>query len=454
MMKKQALRLGGNHALMGLVIGAFAAGCASNSVKKVDYSADTNTTEQIQRLDAEMQTAVSHDADVLAPTEYQEASEHLQTAKRQQAKKASLEKILDNVGYAQSYLDKAEAIAAERREKVTGIADARDAALKAGARDTAQSAKELKRLDNQFRKNVEKLGRNDADLDTANELQQGYMSLELVALQHSKLQDARDLITRARDHGAEKRAPNALSQAERSLISAENAIAANRHDEQAMAPAVTKAQTDAQLVLDVTDTSNTHGKIPESVALEMVRQQQANQNLNSQLANTQQQLNQSQSRLLATDADRAALEQDRKLNEALEKARQEFSSDEAEAYRQGDKLLIRLKKVQFASGRSDLPAGSLDLLSKVKDVASGLNSQQVTVEGHTDSTGSKAVNKKLSQSRAEAVAKYFQTEKVSSDVEAVGYGSEKPLTNNKTKENRATNRRVDVIITPGAAATM
>jgi len=69
---------------------------------------------------------------------------------------------------------------------------------------------------------------------------------------------------------------------------------------------------------------------------------------------------------------------------------------------------------------------------------------KVTIEGHTDNVGSAASNKKLSQRRADAVKKYMVSKGIdASRLEAVGFGLEKPIASNATKEGRAKNRRVE-----------
>jgi OmpA-OmpF porin, OOP family len=68
----------------------------------------------------------------------------------------------------------------------------------------------------------------------------------------------------------------------------------------------------------------------------------------------------------------------------------------------------------------------------------------ITVEGHTDSVGSKAYNQKLSQRRSEAVKKFI-VDKFGINakrIKAVGYGETKPVASNKTAEGRYKNRRV------------
>lgn len=69
----------------------------------------------------------------------------------------------------------------------------------------------------------------------------------------------------------------------------------------------------------------------------------------------------------------------------------------------------------------------------------------VNIDGYTDSTGSKAVNAKLSQNRAEAVKKFLVSHGVSADrIQAVGHGADNPVASNKTAAGRAQNRHVEV----------
>ncbi|MFN0253002.1 MAG: OmpA family protein, partial [Kofleriaceae bacterium] len=75
---------------------------------------------------------------------------------------------------------------------------------------------------------------------------------------------------------------------------------------------------------------------------------------------------------------------------------------------------------------------------------------KIQVEGHTDSQGNDAYNKKLSQKRAEAVVDYLVKKGVARDrLEAIGFGEEKPKDTNDTKEGRAVNRRVEFILVGG-----
>jgi len=94
-------------------------------------------------------------------------------------------------------------------------------------------------------------------------------------------------------------------------------------------------------------------------------------------------------------------------------------------------------------------------MTKLDQVAEALKAQdadkRMVVEGHTDSQGPDSVNQPLSLNRATAVRDYLVSRGVAADkIRAVGMGSGKPITDNKSAENRANNRRVEIVI--GGAA--
>jgi len=72
----------------------------------------------------------------------------------------------------------------------------------------------------------------------------------------------------------------------------------------------------------------------------------------------------------------------------------------------------------------------------------------VEVQGHTDSTGSAAYNLKLGQARAEAVMRYLSVQHgfPLHRMNVISYGAAKPVADNKTKDGRAKNRRVALVV--------
>jgi OmpA-OmpF porin, OOP family len=82
-----------------------------------------------------------------------------------------------------------------------------------------------------------------------------------------------------------------------------------------------------------------------------------------------------------------------------------------------------------------------DLVSKM----SGVNLEVIIAVGHTDSVGTDAYNQKLSVRRAEAVKNYLTGKGIEKNrVYTEGKGEKQPVADNKTREGRAKNRRVEI----------
>ena len=95
------------------------------------------------------------------------------------------------------------------------------------------------------------------------------------------------------------------------------------------------------------------------------------------------------------------------------------------------------KSVLKAEGKAKLD----DLVGKVK----AINLEVIVAVGHTDSDGSDAYNQKLSVRRAEAVKAYLVSKGIEKNrVYTEGKGEKQPVADNKTKEGKAKNRRVEI----------
>ena len=158
---------------------------------------------------------------------------------------------------------------------------------------------------------------------------------------------------------------------------------------------------------------------------------------------------------LTADAQRLAAERERlaaekRFNERYTQVQGYFSAEQAEVYKQANQLVIRLKAMQFPVGKAEIQPENDPLLSTVQEAIHAFGQPDVTVEGHTDSTGSEALNQELSQLRAEAVRRYLIDSGTlpANKISAAGYGSSRPLASNATRAGRAVNRRIDVVIHP------
>ena len=139
-----------------------------------------------------------------------------------------------------------------------------------------------------------------------------------------------------------------------------------------------------------------------------------------------------------------------RVRKQIEEVEGMFSPAEARVLRQFDDVIIRLVGLSFPSGRSTLRPENFSLLAKLTQATRVFPGSALTIEGHTDSYGGDAANLALSQKRADAVKKYLVANlRIDpSMVEAVGYGETRPVANNETKEGRAKNRRIDIVIRP------
>ena len=135
--------------------------------------------------------------------------------------------------------------------------------------------------------------------------------------------------------------------------------------------------------------------------------------------------------------DRQAAEMKRKLPEAA-------------IAREGDKLYVALPSgILFDVDKAEIKPTAKDSIAKAAEVLVKYPDTYITVEGHTDSTGTAEYNQKLSERRADAVRDQLLRDGVpASRVSIKGYGESNPVADNSTPEGRQSNRRVQLEIRP------
>jgi outer membrane protein OmpA-like peptidoglycan-associated protein len=103
--------------------------------------------------------------------------------------------------------------------------------------------------------------------------------------------------------------------------------------------------------------------------------------------------------------------------------------------------------ISFASGKSDIQARLKPILDQFAQGVNQQGSMEVKIIGHTDSTGSDAINNPLSMRRAESARDYLVSRGVaSSRISTEGRGSREPIADNATEAGRARNRRIDIYL--------
>lgn len=109
--------------------------------------------------------------------------------------------------------------------------------------------------------------------------------------------------------------------------------------------------------------------------------------------------------------------------------------------------------ILFATNKSTLSSAAKTALTKFAAVLLANPTMDVSIEGHTDNTGSLELNQKLSEDRAQAVAKYLMNQGVPSSqiTNVVGLNYSVPVADNSTAAGRAKNRRVEIYMYASAA---
>jgi outer membrane protein OmpA-like peptidoglycan-associated protein len=208
-------------------------------------------------------------------------------------------------------------------------------------------------------------------------------------------------------------------------------------------------------------------KIAEAVKAGVVVRDVQAKNTQAALASTREELKQErQDNSVATNELRAANKaqgqeldkttakldaetQGRKTAEAKLAGAMKDLADVAAVKQEARGVVITLSgSVLFASGTYVLLNTAKTKLDQVADALQAQDpDKRMVVEGHTDSQGSDKVNQPLSLNRGNAVRDYLVSRGVASDkITAVGLGSTRPVVDNKSAENRANNRRVEIVI--------
>ncbi len=153
------------------------------------------------------------------------------------------------------------------------------------------------------------------------------------------------------------------------------------------------------------------------------------------------------------EADRSAAEsvltRKQQREEAIAAVRDAFGKDEAELTVTADgAVVLRVFALSFGVGSADLGKGQDKLVGRIADAIARFPGAPVTVEGHTDDSGGRDANLKLSLKRAATVARLLE-KKLSLGADAIataGHGPDRPIASNGTKAGMARNRRIDVVI--------
>ena len=103
--------------------------------------------------------------------------------------------------------------------------------------------------------------------------------------------------------------------------------------------------------------------------------------------------------------------------------------------------------ISFATNRSDIQPNFRPILDRFAEGLRNNPNTEVRIVGHTDSTGSDAINNPLSLDRAESTRNYLTARGVKGNrIHVEGRGSREPVASNDTSDGRARNRRVEIYV--------
>ena len=489
--------------------------CGGSTLKagSLILSMSEDPAEQINRLELEISNARNNQFNILAPTSFAKADSLLNEAKKKLKRGAKRSKILDKVSEAKAQLQRAEETSHRARTVLSSAIKARILARTAGA---TNYEKDYARAEQQFLKLTKAVENKKLKQARKNQPKviESFREIELRAIKEQTIGEARKLVKEAEKEGVKKNAPKTYAVAQQKLKEVDEFISKHRYQKVKMHAMASEALFQAERLGKIGEQSKTirtmrseditlwvegilHKTSSKLSAPDMrnesletqvdnilgsiralqedhqymvakAKSQQAEINamkkkhtteveaMRQQIAALEGRTREQQAARERLAAERRAIAErlaaERRFNQLFSKVRNYFEPDEAEVYKEGNKLVIRLKAIHFPVGKHVIMPNNYSLLSKTQRAIRTFGEPDLVIEGHTDSTGSDPTNDHLSQKRAEAVREYFVANGTlpNDNIAAVGYGSNRPLASNETPEGRAINRRIDVIITPQA----
>ncbi len=267
-----------------------------------------------------------------------------------------------------------------------------------------------------------------------------------------ELLDARAAYNQARSGKAAQYTPADLHTAKVALNAAESAYEDDPESPQTYALAYVALRT-AQLVQSKANTKAAEAELAKAEEDYQKLQEDEVARTKGELARTKAILSQKNLQLNVTSEQLAAERQaredaEKRYHEAMQKLAEAAAVNVKEETR--GTVIVLPGSVLFQSGKATLTGAAQQKLTLVAGtLAPQAEEHNIVVEGHTDSRGSHDFNMQLSQERAQAVMNYLVSRGVPAEsITAVGIGPDRPIADNNTRDGRAENRRVEIIIKP------
>ena len=438
-----------------------------------------------------LEAAKRASADILSPTNFDEAMRYYDMAEEQYQKGKKLEDIRRNLKASLVYFN--QALEASKLAEVTfaPVIKVRADAIDAEAFQFA--VQQFQNAEDKFREAAKRL--EDGDVNDAKkkgaEATTLYRKAELEAIKANYLNETWNLLNQADKQGVGDLAPKTLQKARDLSGQAEKELNENRYDTDLARNLAHMAKYEAKHAIFLSKAiKNMRKSTTEDLLLaaekpvqqiaasmdilamfdegydkptgQIIKNITAYQDSLSKLTQEVNDLNQQigvqQARITELEEKfggehselKRKLEEAEKIRQGFASLEELFSRDEAILLRDGNDIRIRLIGLNFVPGQAVIRPEDYSLLAKVQKSINTFPECKITIEGHTDSHGSDQLNQQLSTDRAAAVKQYLLASVGIEPyrVEAVGYGEDRPIANNETSEGRAKNRRIDIVIHP------
>lgn len=438
-----------------------------------------------QDVDSSFEQAKKVRANVLAPASYSRAVKSYRSAEKRYSSGGDLGKIEDLLKDALGHLNQSLKSTEIAQIKLATAFDAREDASAVEAIDNAKSSWD--KGERYFSKAAVNLEEGDAKLipDLARKAEEAYRESELISIKAKFLNGTRDLLEQAEAKKVKRYAPVTLQRAKELLAEAEVSLEQDRYDRDKPRNLAREAKYTAQhalfiserllsvkkgalsqeqLYLDLekplADVASAADLVPDFTA----GQTDTTNAILAYVSNAERafrELEESQKRIARLESDlggaskeslslKSQLAYEANIEAKFKQVNKLFTREEADVFRQGNNVILRLVGLNFPSGKATIETKNYELLGKVQKAIALFPDSSTTVEGHTDAYGGDALNLKLSEDRANAVKEYLTVNMglLSSKTKAVGYGETRPVANNETPEGRMKNRRIDLVIHP------
>ena len=273
------------------------------------------------------------------------------------------------------------------------------------------------------------------------------------------LYQAQNAVRIAKFEGAEKYAPEAFAKAQQGLEQAED------YQKRKQKNAVPTAARNAVQAAEDARSIAVRRRHEEQIANEQkaaqaaqaqaqaAQEEEAKKRAAAEAAAAQE----AQARAAAEAQQKAAEEQAAKDQAAAAKAEKEKQELRARLLAQFNRVLpttdtprglvVNMGDVLFDTGKADLRGEAREALAKLSGIVLNYPSLHLTIEGHTDNTGSADFNQTLSEKRADSVRDYLIGQGLPPDkLTAQGFGMANPVADNSTAAGRQKNRRVEIVV--------